>query len=372
MNIEIVPVKSKKALNEFIKLPWKIYKDNPFWVPPLIMDMKKMLNKKKNPFFQHSEAELFLAKSKGEVVGRVAAILNKNHNKFHNEQTGFFGFFESIKESKVSNELLNTAQSWVKAKGMRVLRGPMNFSTNETCGFLSEGFDASPVIMMPYNPKYYLELMEKFGLKRIKELYAYYFDRDMPIPERFAAIAQKTQQDKSIQLRKINLKEIWNEVERIQTIYNDAWSRNWGFVPMTNAEIKHLAKELKPIADPDVIYFAEVNGEIAGFSLALPDYNQVLKDINGRLLPFGIFKLLINRKKINKIRVITLGVRQKFQKKRGLAPTFYYETYTRGKKKGYSLGEFSWILEDNVLMNRSLKALGAKLYKKYTIYEKLI
>lgn len=213
MKIDITPVKSKKELDEFIKLPWKIYKDDPYWIPPLITDMKKILNRKKNPFFQHSEAELFLARRNGEVVGRIAAILNNMHNQFHNEKTGFFGFFESINDSKVSNKLLNTAQSWVKEKGMTVLRGPMNFSTNETCGFLSEGFDASPVIMMPYNPKYYLELMENFRLKRIKELYAYYFDRDMPIPERFAAIAQKTHQDKSIQMRTINLKDIWNEVE---------------------------------------------------------------------------------------------------------------------------------------------------------------
>lgn len=372
MQVDISPVRSKKELDEFIKLPWKIYKNDPYWVPPLITDMKKILDRKKNPFFQHSEAELFLAKRKGELVGRIAAILNNNHNEFHNEQTGFFGFFESINDSEVSYELLNTARTWVKEKGMRVLRGPMNFSTNETCGFLSEGFDASPVIMMPYNPKYYLELMEKFGLRRIKELYAYYFDRDMPIPERFVAITRKTHQDKSIKIRRINLKDIWNEVERIQTIYNDAWSRNWGFVPMTEAELKYMAKELKPIADPDIIYFAEVNGEIAGFSLALPDYNQILRKVNGRLLPFGIFKLLINRKNINRIRVITLGVRQKFQKKRGLAPTFYYETYTRGKKKGYSLAEFSWILEDNILMNRALQGLGAKLYKKYAIYERLI
>jgi hypothetical protein len=372
MEIDIKPVKGKKELTEFIKLPWKIYKGDPYWVPPLISDMKKILNTKKNPFFQHSEAELFLARKDGEVVGRIAAILNNNHNKFHNEKTGFFGFFESINDTEVSKQLLQTAQSWVKQKGMTVLRGPMNFSTNDTCGFVCEGFDSSPVIMMPYNPKFYLDLVEDFGFKRVKELFAYYFDRDMPMPERFTRIAQKTHQDKSIHFRTINLKDIWNEVELIKTIYNEAWGRNWGFVPMTDAEIKHTAKELKPIADSDIIYFAEVNGEIAGFSLALPDYNQILKDINGRLFPFGLFKLLINKKKINRIRVITLGVRQKFQNKRGLAPTFYYETYTRGKKKGYSLAEFSWILEDNVLMNRALEALGAKLYKKYVIYEKSI
>ncbi|MFQ5707709.1 MAG: N-acetyltransferase [bacterium] len=370
MNIETVPVKNEKQLKQFIKLPWKIYRNDPYWVAPLLIDMRKMFNRKKNPFFQHSEAELFLALNHGVAVGRIAAIINNNHNKYHHEKTGFFGFFESIHDARVATELLSRAQTWVEERGMDTLRGPMNFSTNETCGFLAQGFDSSPVLMMPYNPEYYLGLMENFGLRKTKELLAYYFDRDMPIPDRFARFAQKTLQDKSVHFRTLNLKDVWNEVERIQSIYNEAWSNNWGFVPMTDAEFKHMAKELKPIADPDIVYIAEVNGELAGFSLALPDYNQILKKINGRLLPFGIFKLLWNRKKINRIRVITLGVKQKFQKKRGLAPTFYYETYTRGKKKGYALAEFSWILEDNVLMNRALQGLGAKLYKKYVIYEK--
>lgn len=372
MNLKIEPLKTKKELREFIKLPWEIYKNDPYWVPPLIMDMKKILNRKKNPFFQHSEAEFFLARQNGEVVGRIAAILNNNHNRYHNEKTGFFGFFESVNDLQVTRELMNTAQSWVKAKGMSTLRGPMNFSTNESCGLLIEGFDSSPVLMMPYNPEYYINLMEASGLTKIKELYAYYFDRDLPIPERFAALAKRTHRDKSIHFRTLNLKHVWNEVEHIRNIYNEAWSKNWGFVPMTVAEFNYMAKELKPIADSDIIYIAEINGEPAGFSLALPDYNQILKHVNGRLFPFGIFKLLWEKKNITRIRVLTLGVKHKYQNKRGLAPTFYYETYTRGKKKGYSLGEFSWILEDNVLMNRALEGLGAKLYKKYAIYEKRI
>lgn len=368
--IEIKTVRINKDLNQFIKLPWKIYHGDPNWVPPLIIDMKKMLDKKKNPFFEHSDAELFLAYNNGETVGRIAAILNNNHNQMHNEKVGFFGFFESIQDPAVSNELLRTASTWAKDKNLTHLRGPMNFSTNDSCGFLSDGFDSPPVILMPYNPKYYLELMDKFGLSKTKELYAYYFNRDMPIPERFEKLAKRTLEDESIRFRTLNLKDFRNEVETVKSIYNEAWLANWGFVPMTDAEFMHMAKDLKTIVDPDIVYFADVDGEPAGFSLSLPDYNQILKDINGRLLPFGIFKLLWNKKKINRIRVITLGVKPKYQRKRGLAPTFYYETYTRGKKKGYALAEFSWILEDNVLMNRALEGLGAKLYKKYAIYEK--
>ncbi len=370
MKVEITPVTSGKELKNFIELPWEIYKNDPFWVPPLIIDMKKLLNKKKSPFFQHSDAEYFLARKNGEIVGRIAAILNNRHNKAHNENIGFFGFFESINDKDVSNELLSTALSWIKGRGMTHLRGPMNFSTNETCGLLSEGFDSSPVILMTYNPEYYLTLMDEFGLTKIKELYAYTFASKMPIPERFKAMTEKTLQDKSIKIRNINLKEFDSEVEKIQNIYNEAWQANWGFVPMTDAEFKHLAKALKPIVDPAVVFIAEVNGEVAGFSLSIPDYNQILKDINGRLLPFGIFKLLMNKKKINQLRVVTLGVKSKFQRKRGLGPTFYYETYMRGKNKGYEGAEFSWILEDNVLMNRALLGLGAKVYKKYAIYEK--
>lgn len=372
MTIEIKPVQTKKELKAFIKLPWKIYKDDLHWVPPLIIDMKKILNKQKNPFFNHSDAQLFSAHKNGEIVGRIAAVLNNNHNKVHNEKTGFFGFFECINEEEVAERLLNSAEAWVKEKGMTSLRGPANFSTNDTCGFLIEGFDSSPTIMMTYNPRYYPDLIERAGFLKIKELYAYYFQKDFPMPERFEKLAQKTLQDDSINFRAIKMKDFKNEVATINLIYNEAWQNNWGFVPMEKDEFEHLANDLKAAVDPDILFLAEVNGEPAGFSLSLPDYNEILKTVNGRLLPFGIFKLLLNKKKIKGIRVITLGVRQKFQRKRGLAPAFYYHTYKTAIKKGYSIGEFSWILEDNVLMNRALEGLGAKLYKKYAIYEKAI
>ncbi|MFQ5637782.1 MAG: GNAT family N-acetyltransferase [bacterium] len=372
MSIEISRVETKKDLTQFIKLPWKIYKNDPHWVPPLIIDMKKILNKQKNPFFQHSEAEYFLARQNGQVAGRIAAIINHNHNNFHNENIGFFGFFECVNEPAISEALFQTAVDWVKEKGMSQIRGPMNFSTNDTCGMLYEGFDSPPVIMMTYNPEYYLSLLKQAGFLKIKELYAYYFDSTMPMPSRFESIGKRTLRDKSIQIRKINLKDFENEVKTVLEIYNEAWKNNWGFVPMTEAEFQHLAKDLKPAVDRDIVYIAEVNGEPAGFSLALPDYNQILKDINGRLFPFGIVKLLMNKNKISRVRVITLGVKQKFLNKRGLAPTFYYETYRQGINKGYTLAEFSWILDENVLMNRSLEAMGAKLYKKYAIYEKKI
>ncbi|MCH7679773.1 hypothetical protein IID10_10480, partial [candidate division KSB1 bacterium] len=297
MNIEIKTVQTKKDLRAFIKLPWEIYKNDPHWVPPLILDMKKILNKKKNPFFNHSDAELFLAQNNGRVVGRIAAILNNNHNKTHNEKMGFFGFFESLDEPEAAKKLLDSAESWVKEKGMTSLRGPTNFTTNDTCGFLTDGFDSSPVIMMTYNPKYYLNFMKESALDKVKEFYAYYLHQDTPMPERFVKFAKKTLQDKRIRLRNINMKDFKNEIAIVQGIYNDAWESNWGFVPMEKAEFLHMARDLKPVLDPDIVFIAEVDGEPAGFSLALPDYNQILKEINGRLFPFGIFKLLLNKKK---------------------------------------------------------------------------
>ncbi len=368
-NIEIKPVTGKRGLKQFIKLPWKIYAGDPLWVPPLILDMKNILNQKKNPFFEHSQAEYFLALRDGEPVGRIAAIINGNHNAFHEEKTGFFGFFESVNDTEVSGRLLETAREWVASRGMNCLRGPMNFSTNDTCGLLSEGFDSAPVIMMTYNPEYYLRLMQAARLKKVKDLYAYSFSAALPIPERFVKFAEKALADESLSFRTMNMREFNKEVDTIMSIYNDAWEKNWGFVPMTEKEFRHAATDLKAAVDPSIVFIAEVNGEPAGFALTIPDYNEILKDINGRLLPFGIFKLLLNKKKIKRLRVVTLGVRQKFQKKRGLAPAFYYKTYMEGRSKGYAEGEFSWILEDNTLMNRAAEGLGAKLYKKYTVYE---
>ncbi len=368
--IEVTRVTSKADLKAFIRLPWQIYRNDKYWVAPLLMDMKKILNKKKNPFFHHSYADFFLAKKDGMLVGRIAAIQNNSHNDFHKEGIAFFGFFECIDDQAVADKLFDAAAEWAKSRDLTALRGPANFSSNDTWGFLLEGFDSHPVILMPYNPAYYIDLTEGAGFSRLKQLYAYNFNRDMPIPERFITFAEKQLQDPNLKFRKIDLKDFRQEVSRVREIYNEAWEANWGFVPMNKEEFEHMAEDLRPVVDPDIAYIAEVDGEAAGFSLSIPDYNEILKDLNGRLFPFGLLKLLLNKKKIRGIRVVTLGVRKKFQKKRGLAPTFYYETYTRGKNKGYAAAEFSWILEDNVLMNRALQGLGAKLYKKYAIYEK--
>jgi len=358
-------------LKRFIKFPWSIYRKDPNWVPPLLLERKEFLNRGKNPFFKHADVVLFLAEKNGQVVGRIAGIVNHNHIKEHNEKVGFFGLFECVNDQEVAKALLDSVRAWLKSKGMEIMRGPANFSSNEEWGFLLEGFDSPPVIMMTYNPPYYLEQVESYGMTKAKDLYAYFIDETLPTPPRVVRMAENIRKKEGITIRDLNLKQFSREVLEIKHIYNSAWSKNWGFIPMTDEEFDHLAKDLKQIVDPHMVFIAEVNGKPAGFSLALPDFNQVLARMNGRLFPFGIFKLLWHTKvknKINGVRIITMGVLPEYQK-RGIDTVFYVETYNVGVKRGYRWAEMSWILEDNVLMNRMLELLGAKLYKKYRIYE---
>jgi GNAT superfamily N-acetyltransferase len=370
-DLKIIPAKKISDLKEFIKFPWQVYRDDPHWVPPLITERKEFLDREKNPFFKHAEVEFFLAKKNGKTVGRIAGIVNYNHIEFHQEKAGFLGFFECIKDYDVAQALLDTVREWLKAKGMEIMRGPANFSSNEEWGLLLEGFGSPPAIMMSYNPSYYLEFMERYGMAKAKDIYAYFIDESLPTPERVVRIAENIKRKVGIRIRNVNLKDFGNEVQSIKAIYNSAWSKNWGFVPMTEEEFDRVAKDLKQIVDPHMVFIAEVENKPAGFSLALPDFNQVLARLNGRLFPFGIFKLLWHtkiRNKIDGVRIITMGVIPEYQK-RGIDTVFYAETYNVGVKRGYKWAEMSWVLEDNVLMNRTLKLLGAKLYKKYRIYE---
>lgn len=364
-------VETKSDLMKFIRLPWRIYEDDPHWVAPLLVERKKFLDKKKNPFFEHAEVVFYLAQRNGKAVGRIAGIVNHNHIKYHQEKVGFFGLFECVDDFGVAKALLDKVRDWLKSKGMEIMRGPANFSSNEEWGFLLEGFDSRPVIMMTYNPPYYLDFVARYDMVKAKDLYAYFIDKSLPTPQRMVRMAESIRKRQNMRIRNIDMKEFQKEIKLIKQIYNSAWSKNWGFVPMTDEEFDHLAKNLKQIVDPHMIFIAEVDGRPAGFSLALPDFNQVLARLNGRLFPFGILKLLWHskiRNKIDGVRVITMGVTPEFQK-RGIDTVFYVQSYNVGVKRGYTWAEMSWVLEDNTLMNRVLKLLGAKLYKKYRIYE---
>ncbi len=372
--VEFHPGKDKKELKRFIDLPWAIYKSDKAWVPPLRLTVVDALDTKKNPFYQHAEITCWNAYRNGEHVGRIAAIVDQVHNEFHNEKTGFWGFFECIDDQEVTKKLFAVAEAWVKAKGMTIIRGPANPSLNHECGLLINNFARDPYVMMTHNPAYYEKLVENEGHKKVKDLLAF----EMPsthFGERVARIAELVKKKSKMTFRPIDMKNFQKEVGLIQEIYNDAWEKNWGFTPMNDAEFKHMAKSLKDALWPEFCILAFKDGEPVGFSLSLPDINQVLKDIpNGKLLPFGIFKLLSGlnpkKKKINRVRVITLGVKQKYRAS-GVPSVFYYETYKRAKEMGLWGGECSWILEDNDQMIAAMNAFsGEPAYKTYRMYDK--
>jgi hypothetical protein len=367
-DIRIGEVKNKQDLMVFIRFPWEIYKGDRCWVPPLIKDQlsKFSLN---HPFRSHSEMVLFMADKGGQIVGRIAGIIDHHYIEFHQEKVGFFGFFESIHDPAVAEMLLSKVGGWLKEHGMEKMVGPMNPSTNDECGLLIEGFDTSPRLMMPYNPRYYPSLLEGFGLKKAMDLYAYWLEGSSFLDDRlFRITEQLIKRDPQLRARPIDLGHFDKELKIIKEIYNDAWSKNWGFVPLTEAEINDLAKNLKPLVVPDLVLFAYSGEEPVGFSVSLPDYNEVLKHLNGKVGLLGSLKFLYYSRKIKTIRVMLLGVKRPFRKK-GVEGLLYVETFKRGIKKGYVQAECSWILENNLLMQHGLEAMGGKLYKTYRIYE---
>jgi len=332
------------------------------------MDQKILLNPDKHPFYEHAKIQFFLAKKDGVNAGRIAAIVDDNHNEFHEERTGFFGFFETVEDYEVAEKLLSAAKSWVKDQNMKAFRGPVNPCQNEECGLLVDAFDSPPVIMMTYNPPYYADFIERFGLEKVRDLYAYYIDDKNPPPDKLIRVAEAIRKKKNLTVRPVNMKDFNNEAKKVWQVYNNAWSKNWGFVPMTEAEFDHLAKNLKQALVPEIALIAEIEGEPIGFSLSLPDLNRALIHTNGRLLPFGLPKILYYSKKIDMIRIIIMGVIHKYQKQ-GIDSIFYLDTWRNASAKGYWRGEMSWILDNNDMMNRSATMLGGRIYKTYRLYE---
>ena len=370
MNVELVL--DKKGLDQFIRFPWKVYREDPNWVPPLTSDMNFILGGK-NPFFHHAEAAYFLASRNGETVGRIAAIVDRNHINLHNEQAGFFGFFECFRDIEIARDLLSAATAWLKERSIEIMRGPMNPSTNDECGFLLEGFDSPPMIMMTYTPSYYLDYMEACGLVKAKDLFAYIsVIKDVSAAPRLEKLASALKaRVPGLVIRPAVMKDFRKELEAVKDIYNSAWGHNWGFVPMTDEEIESMAKRLKPLIVPELLIMAEVDGRPAGFFMAVPDYNQVLKKVNGRLGPVELVKFLWYSRKISDIRVLTMGVKEEYRKK-GIEGLLYLESFKAAMRKGYERAEMSWVLEDNASMRKGCELMGGKLYKKYRIYEKNI
>lgn len=371
MNIEIVHLKTMYEMKHFLKLPWKIYKGNPNWVPPLLCELKKTLDPRKNPFWEHTWRKIFLALRGDEPIGRIVAIIDDNHNNFHQEKTGFFGFFECINDFEVARLLWDEAKRWLKTNGMSIMRGPVNPSMNDECGFLLEGFDKPPTVMMPYTPPYYLELAERYGFSKAKDLYALLKKVEDGIPERIEKMIERIKKKTKVKIRPFDMKNFKRDIQFLKDIYNSAWEKNWGFVPMTNKEMDLSAKKFKQFAAPELVLFAEIDNQPIGVSITIPDVNQVLKKLNGRLGPIEILKFLHYKKKIDGTRSLIGGVRKEYRKK-GIFAVLYYETEKNAVRLGYKWGELGWNLEDNDLINRFDIAIGGRIYKKYRIFEMAI
>ena len=372
--VEVSRVVTGLDTDQFIKFQWRVYEgaNDLHWVPPLLMERRDFLDPKKNAFYQHAEVALFLARRGGEVVGRIAAIEDRNFNAFHGLKTAYFGLFEAVNDEAVAAALFAAARDWARWRGLDTLLGPMNLSTNYEVGLLVEGFDSDPYLLMPYNPRYYPHLLEACGLKKAKDLLAWERSAATPPPERFSRIADKIRQHTGITVRSPDMRDFTAEVARIKQVYNAAWEKNWGFVPMTDAEFDQLAADLKQTLEPDLALIAEDHGEPIGFSLTLPDLNQALKRVDGRLtrfgLPIGLARLLWYRRKIDRVRLMALGIKSGWRR-RGIDAVLVVETIRRAHQQGYAGGEISWTLEDNDLINRAIEAAGCTQSKKYRVYE---
>ena len=351
----------------FLRIPWSIYKGDANWVPPLLMQVRQSLNTRKNPFYHRAKIKLFLAEKGGRPAGRTAAIVNDAHNEFHGEKTGFFGFFECIDDQPVADALLSAAKGWVAGQGMSNLRGPVSPSTNHECALLVDGFDRPPMIMMPYNPPYYAQLLERFGFRKAKDIYAYELTTEAFAP-RLYKLADAFAKRSKLEVRPIDVRNFASEIKVIRGIYNSAWEKNWGFVPVSDEEFDHLAYDMKQILEPSLALIGFADGRPAGFSISLPNINAALRSANGRLFPFGFIRLLRGMKKIRSARNLLMGVVPEFRRL-GLDVLMYARTVEAVKQLGYSWGELSWILEDNVEMRQMLEKVGARAYKTCRFYD---
>ena len=371
---KVLEVSTKKQLASFIDFPHDLYANDVNYVPELFIAQRDLLTPGKHPFYEHSQIQLFIAYEDDQIVGRIAAINNTNHNKVYGGKDGFFGFFDCINDQEIAALLFSAAEKWLLEKGLTKVLGPTNFSTNETCGLLIEGFDGPPVAMMPYNAAYYLTLLEQIGFTKHVDLRAYryttgnYNDRSVGLIDK---IEERLKRNK-ITIRKINMKNFNSEREALREVYNKAWDKNLGFVPMTDKEFDYTANDLKLILDPDFCVMAEQNGQIVGFALAIPDINQILRKIKrGRLFPTGLIKLLTGKKKIDGIRILLLGVVDGYRKM-GIEACLYGHIIKSFAAKNMKYAEASWTLDHNELINKPIEDIGGKLYRKYRILEKAI
>ncbi len=368
--MEVVPATGAGGIETFLRLPWRIYAGDKDWVPPLVAAERKILDPARNPFWRRAEAAHFLLVKDGRPAGRISAIVNRAHNEFHADATGFFGWFECVDDPAAAAALFDAAAGWLRERGMAKMLGPVNPSLNDAAGLLVEGFGLPPFVMMNYNRPYYAALAEGAGLGKAMDLYAYLILHNEINREKIDRVSRLVKERGDVVLRPVDPSRFEEELATVRDIYNDAWVKNWGFVPMAEDEIRHAAREMRPVLLPELAYIAELKGRPVAFSIALPDVNRALKKCNGSLWPFGWWHFLrFNLRRIPTFRLVALGVRREFQNL-GLGTLFYQKYMDEGLRRNYYAAELSWVLESNDLMNRAIRLIGAKLYKRYRLYER--
>ena len=369
--VTIEKITFPNKIKEFIDFPHDLYADDPAYVPELFLAQKDLLNPAKHPFYEHSKLQLFLAYKDGKVAGRIAAIRNNNHIKHASVNEGFFGFFDCYNDFEVAKKLFDAAAEWIKQEGLIGMTGPANFSPNEPFALLIDGFDKPPMLSMTHNKPYYKDLIEQYGFTKRVDLFAYGIKSET-ISEKSLKISDAIEQrlkTKGVTIRNVNMKNYDADAKNASRVYNSAWDKNTGFVPMTNNEFMHLCKEMKLIVDPDLLLVAEAEGKFVGFAFAIPNVNEILINIKrGRLLPTGIFKLLLGRKKIKTFRIVVLGVIES-HRKMGIEACFYSKIIQAARAKNMFFAEASLILENNEMMNQGLLNINAEVYKTYRMYE---
>jgi GNAT superfamily N-acetyltransferase len=372
--IEVSQVTDRKERDRFIKFPWQIYRNDPAWVPPLIIERKAFLDRKRNPFYQHGDAALFMAKRNGEIVGRIMVSDDPNYNALHQSNVGCFGLFESTDDVDVAAALFDAGADWLRDRGRSEVMGPIDYSTNYVCGLLIDGFQHPPTVLTAHNPPYYARLIEACGFEKVKDWYAWWFDPVNAPVSRLRRLVDARARRTPVNIRPIDLRRLADDSQRVSAVFNEAWKNNWGFVPFTEAEAAHMATEMRPILDPRMTLIAEIDNAQVGFVICVPDINVALKHVNGRLarfgLPIGLIKLLYYRRKIRTARFVALGVLEKYRRA-GIAEKLVLQVLEEGASRGFK-AELSMTLEDNVMVNRFIEAVGATRYKTYRIYNRTI
>jgi GNAT superfamily N-acetyltransferase len=369
-NLVIQRVSTSRQKKEFLHFPWTLYRGDPNWIPPLRGNQKEMVGYKPHPFYARNSVQTFLAYRGGESCGRIAAILNHDHIARYRDRRGFFGFFECIDDQETANGLFNAVRQWFAEQDIHTLRGPTNPSLNYELGLLVEGFDSTPTFMMTYNPPYYARLIENYGFRKTQDLYAFWGHIGM-LPEigrKLGPIAEQIIERYAVKLRPLDTSRFVEEVEMFLSIYNRSMANTWGFVPMSSDEVRHVARGLRRIIVPEMAMAAEIDGKIVGASFGLPDYNPRIKEIDGRLFPFGFLHLLRNRRAIKRIRLISTNVLPEYQRM-GVGLVLMHGLVPKAIQWGLEEAEFSWVLESNSLSYGSLKKGGAKITKTYRLYD---